>query len=77
MTKTVKAKFTQGIFQPLEHFHLPEGKEVIVTIIESEQLQKSNWESIYKIFKEANTLNLSQKSHEEILSNLREFKETQ
>ncbi|MDI6811415.1 MAG: antitoxin family protein [archaeon] len=34
MEKTIKARFLDGIFKPLEKVELEEGKEVIVTIKE-------------------------------------------
>lgn len=34
MGKTVRARFSKGILEPLEEIDIPEGKEVIVTIIE-------------------------------------------
>ena len=34
MEKTVRARFSKGIIEPLEELDIPEGKEVMVTIIE-------------------------------------------
>ncbi len=34
MTKTIRARVKKGVFEPLEKFDLPEGKEVALTIFE-------------------------------------------
>jgi predicted DNA-binding antitoxin AbrB/MazE fold protein len=34
MTKTIRARITKGVIEPLEKMDLPEGKEVSVTIFE-------------------------------------------
>jgi predicted DNA-binding antitoxin AbrB/MazE fold protein len=33
MGKTIRAKFSNGVIEPLEKLEIPEGKEVTVTII--------------------------------------------
>ncbi len=52
------------------------GKKVKVSIKETEQ-EQSNWEKISKIFEEADTLDFPRRSHEDILKELRSFKETE
>ena len=34
MGKTIKAKFSKGVIEPMEEVDIAEGKEIIVTIIE-------------------------------------------
>jgi predicted DNA-binding antitoxin AbrB/MazE fold protein len=34
MTRTIRARITKGVIEPLEKMDLPEGKEVSVTIFE-------------------------------------------
>lgn len=34
MGGTIRARFTRGVLEPLEKIDLPEGKEVVVTILE-------------------------------------------
>ena len=75
MTKTVKARFIEGAFKPLEELALPEGIEVTVTI-NTEETATSNWAKISEIFREADSLDLKRASHESILANLRDFRES-
>lgn len=37
MTKTIKVRFTHGVFVPLEKVELPEGEEFTITIPEDEK----------------------------------------
>lgn len=34
MAKTIKARFSKGVIEPLERVEIPEGKEITVTILE-------------------------------------------
>jgi predicted DNA-binding antitoxin AbrB/MazE fold protein len=34
MAKTVRARFSKGVIQPLEKVNLEEGKEITITIVE-------------------------------------------
>jgi predicted DNA-binding antitoxin AbrB/MazE fold protein len=44
MEKTIKARFLEGIFKPLEKVELEEGEEVIVTIKEISKETKDAFE---------------------------------
>lgn len=44
MEKTIKARFLEGIFKPLEKVELEEGKEVLVTIREIPKETKDAFE---------------------------------
>ena len=50
------------------------GKKVVLSV-PAEEIEiiegKTNWEEIWKIFKEADLLNIPRSSHEEILKDLR------
>ena len=45
-TKTIKAKFIDGMFKPMENFKLPEGKEVTIKILKESSPNIDNWEAL-------------------------------
>jgi len=45
--------------------------------MKSESSAKSNWDEISKVFEKADKLDFSRKTHEEILRELRHFRETE
>ena len=34
MTRTIRARFTNGVIEPLEELEMPEGREITVTILD-------------------------------------------
>jgi len=50
MEKTIKAKFSKGIIEPLEDLVLEEGKEVIITISEIPPESIKTLEALRKSF---------------------------
>lgn len=40
MARTIKARFSNGVIEPLEKIEIPEGKEVTVTIAEIPEEEK-------------------------------------
>jgi hypothetical protein len=52
------------------------GKKVKVSIKEAKQ-EQSNWEKISAALEKVDALNLSGRTHDEILAELRAFKETE
>lgn len=48
MAKTIKARFSKGVIEPLEEIEIPEGKEIIVTILE-ELPERKNFADALKI----------------------------
>ncbi|EDN65966.1 hypothetical protein BGP_4471 [Beggiatoa sp. PS] len=52
------------------------GKPVTISITPQTE-SHSSWESISEIFQEADALDFPRKTHQEILSELRTFRETQ
>jgi predicted DNA-binding antitoxin AbrB/MazE fold protein len=34
VTKTIKARYSKGVIEPLEKVDIPEGRELIVTVVE-------------------------------------------
>ena len=48
MTKTIKAKFTNGALKPLEGLDLEEGQEVFVTINTDLRLTYEEWAKKFK-----------------------------
>ncbi len=55
------------------------GKKILLAMPEREETipeGKTNWDEIWKIFKEADALNIPRRSHEEILQDLRTFRES-
>ncbi|HIE02170.1 MAG TPA: hypothetical protein EYP59_18105 [Thiotrichaceae bacterium] len=52
------------------------GKKVIISIT-SETQEESNWENISNALKKVDSLNLPSKSYDEIITNLRAFRETE
>ena len=55
------------------------GKKILLSIPEQtseKPEEKTNWDELWKIFKEADKLDIPRKTPEEILKELREFRET-
>ncbi len=53
------------------------GKTVRVSIKETDAAPSSQWEAISRILQEADQLNLPERTHEEILREIRAFRETE
>jgi len=56
------------------------GKSIFLAVPEEETRKptgKTNWEEIWKLFKEADALDIPRRSHEEILHDLRSFRESE
>jgi hypothetical protein len=53
------------------------GKKVIISIDEETEYETSNWDKISEVLEEADALDFPRKTHEEILRELRAFRETE